>query len=83
MGIDLASIIDSEPLPQTPLHGDGFLGDAMNTLLAPDYLSDLIHSVEEPNEYLLAHRAGMVHDDCSAYEARCKLNIFEVGVSIE
>ena len=51
----------------------------MNTLLAPDYLSDLIHSVKDPNEYLVAHRAGMVHDDCSAYEARCKLNIFEVG----
>ena len=55
----------------------------MNTLMAPDYLSDLIHTVEEPNEYLLAHRAGVVHDDCSAYEARCKLNIFEVGESIE
>ena len=54
----------------------------MNTLLAPDYLSDLIHSIENPNEYLVAHKDGMVHDDCTAYEARCKLKLFEVGGSL-
>ena len=53
----------------------------MNTLLAPDYLSNLIHSVKNPNEYLVAHKDGMVHNDCSAYEGRCKLNLFEVRVN--
>ncbi len=62
---------------QSPLHGDGFLGDVMNSLLTPSYLIDHLEHLEHPNEYLVAQRDGMVHDDCSAYEARCKLDIFQ------
>ena len=70
----------SKPSPlQTPLHADGFFGDAMNTLLAPDYLADLLHHIENPNEYLVAQKDGLVHNNCEAYEARCKLSLFEVG----
>ena len=51
----------------------------MNTLLAPDYLADLLHHIENPNEYLVAQKDGLVHNNCEAYEARCKLSLFEVG----
>jgi len=61
----------------TPTHGDGLIGDAINALLLPVHLLDLIPEQGE-SEYVRAQRMGHHSGDCSYYHATCPMSIFQV-----
>ena len=61
----------------TPTHGDGLIGDAINALLLPAHLLDLIPEKGE-SEYIKAQRMGHHSGDCSGYHATCPMSIFQV-----
>merc|ERR1712079_303087 len=61
----------------TPTHGDGLIGDAINALLLPTHLLDLIPEQGE-SEYLRAQRMGHTTGDCSIYHTTCPMSIFQV-----
>jgi hypothetical protein len=62
---------------ETPVHSDGLLGEAINGMLLPMHLLDMIPEYGE-SDYLRAQRMGQKKGDCTEYYQGCPLSIFEV-----
>ena len=61
---------------RTPQNQDGLFGDFMNLLLTPHYLLD--SPANSSSDFLDAQRLGHFTEDCSVYEKKCALSLFEV-----
>ena len=61
----------------TPSHSDGLIGDAINALLLPRHVLDIIPEYGQ-SEYVRAQRIGQKTGDCSAFHHECPKSIFQV-----
>merc|ERR1711936_1026583 len=65
----------------TPLHNEGFIGDAINFLLTSNYAAD--QSDENYQTYLRAQAKGRLTGDCCDFHQMCPISFFKfVGDSL-
>jgi hypothetical protein len=63
---------------ETPVHADGLLGEAINGMLLPMHLLDMIPEYGE-SDYLRAQRMGQKRGNCNEYHQGCPMTIFQVN----
>jgi hypothetical protein len=64
---------------KTPENHDGLLGDFVNLLLTPTHILEKLPRVIGDSGYLEAQRAGHFEKDCSEFETKCPMSLFEVS----
>ena len=62
---------------------DGLIGDAINALLLPPHVLDILPLEKGESEYVGAQRAGRgAAGDCSEYHLGCPTSFFQVSESL-
>jgi hypothetical protein len=64
---------------ETPFHTEGLLGEAVNALLIPSYLLEMVPELADP-DYLEAHKRGQEQGNCTVYHDMCPMSFFKVRV---
>jgi hypothetical protein len=67
---------------KSPENQDGLLGDFVNLLLTPTHILETLPIVIGDSDYLEAQRAGHYKQDCSTFEVKCPMSLFEVRKNI-